>query len=74
MSQKLLYDGTFWLSITTILNASIAVVIRACYKSKCSDFQCCYSLIKIERDTAVEEHIDIERGVSRRRDSIPERD
>ena len=66
MANNLINDSTFWLSITTILTASIAVTIRACYKSKCSDFQCCYGLIKIERDTVTEEHIDMES-----RDYIP---
>jgi hypothetical protein len=64
--SELLNDSTFFLSITTVILASLAVVVKACYKSKCSDFQCCYGLIKIERDTVTEEHIDMES-----RDYIP---
>jgi hypothetical protein len=64
--QNLLNDSTFWLSISTILTASIAVTIRACYKSKCSNFKCCYGLIAIERNVDAEEHIDMES-----RDFIP---
>jgi hypothetical protein len=73
-TNNLLYDSTFWLSITTIILASLAVIVKACYKSKCSNFQCCYGLIAIERNVDVEEHIDIEQGVNNRKDSIPERD
>jgi hypothetical protein len=69
--QDLLNDSTFFLSITTVILASFAVIVKACYKSKCSDFQCCYGLIKIERDNTVsEEHIDMERNDSNR-DFIP---
>ena len=70
MVNNLINDSTFWLSIVTILTASIAVTIRACYKSKCSDFKCCYGLISIERNVDVEEHIDMERADSNR-DFIP---
>ena len=68
--SELLNDSTFWLSITTVILASLAVVVKACYKSKCSDFKCCYGLISIERDVDVEEHIDMERNDSNR-DFIP---
>jgi hypothetical protein len=68
--QDLLNDSTFWLSIITVILASFAVAVKACYKSKCSDFQCCYGLMKIERDTVTEEHIDMERADSNR-DFIP---
>jgi len=64
---ELLDDSAFWLSITTIIIGSTALIIKTCYKSKCSNFKCCCGLIEIKRDTAVEEHIDIEN----RRDTIP---
>jgi hypothetical protein len=73
-TNNLLYDSTFLLSMATLLVGSIAVTIKACYKSKCSNFKCCYGLIAIERNVDIEEHIDIEQGVNNRRDSIPERD
>jgi hypothetical protein len=73
-TNNLLYDSTFWLSMTTLLVGSIAVTIKACYKSKCSNFRCCYGLIDIERYVDIEEHIDIEQGANNRRDSIPSRD
>jgi hypothetical protein len=60
--------------MATVILASLAVVVKACYKSKCSEFQCCYGLIKIERDTALEANIDMERADTPRdsnRDFIP---
>ena len=70
MVINLINDSTFWLSLATLIIGSIAVTIRACYKSKCTDFKCCYGLISIERDVDVEEHIDMERADSNR-DFIP---
>jgi hypothetical protein len=58
--------------MATLLIGSIAVTVKACYKSKCSNFKCCYGLIAIERNVELEERIDIERGTNNRRDSIPD--
>jgi hypothetical protein len=73
MSANLLFDGTFWLSITTLVLGALALIVKTCYKSKCKDFNCCYGLLEIQRDTNVEEHIDIEDGTRHRSDYIPER-
>ena len=70
MVNNLINDSTFWYSMATLIIGSIAVTIRACYKSKCSDFKCRYGLISIERNVDVEEHIDMERNDSNR-DFIP---
>jgi hypothetical protein len=72
MASNLIDDSTFWLSMTTLIMGSFSIMIRACYRSKCKDLKCCYGLLEIQRDTDVEEHIDIENRGSRS-DSIPQR-
>jgi hypothetical protein len=58
--------------MTTLLLGALALIVKTCYKSKCKDFNCCYGLLEIQRDTNVEEHIDIEGHISNRSDYIPE--
>jgi hypothetical protein len=53
------FNSGYWLSLTTLIFAFLTVTVRTCYKSKCSDFSCCFGLIKIKRDTDIEEAIDL---------------
>ena len=46
------FNGMFFLSIGTLFCTSITLLIRFCYKSKCSSVECC--CIKIKRDTETE--------------------
>jgi hypothetical protein len=71
MAISLINDSTFWITMSTLIIGSFAVIVRACYRSKCKNFNCCFGLIHIERDTDAEEKIDLERGL--RSDSIPQR-
>ena len=46
------FSGMFFLSIAGLLCTSITLLIRFCYKSKCSTVECC--CLKIKRDTEIE--------------------
>ena len=45
-------NGMFYLSLATLLCSSLTLLIRFCYKSKCSEFKCL--CIKIKRDVNIE--------------------
>lgn len=53
------FDDVFFISIITILTASIAVAFKYCLKSKCIEFKCCWGGIVINRDVNAENN-DIE--------------
>ena len=46
------FNGMFFLSIGTLFCTSITLLIRFCYKSKCSSVELC--CLKIKRDTEIE--------------------
>ena len=49
-------DAVFFLSLATLMCTSITLLIRYCYKSKCTEFKCfCF---KIKRDTQTEKEED----------------
>jgi len=50
-------DAVFFLSLAGLLCTSVTLLIRYCYKSKCSEFECfCF---KLKRDTITEKEEDI---------------
>ena len=50
-------DAVFFLSLAGLLCTSVTLLIRYCYKSKCSEFECfCF---KLKRDTQTEKEEDI---------------
>ena len=53
-------NGMFYLSIATLLCSSLTLLIRFCYKSKCSEFKCL--CIKIKRDVNIEKEEDLKLG------------
>lgn len=53
------FNSGFWLSITSLLLAAVAIGFKACYKSKCYDLNCCFGLIQIKRDVKLEERFDL---------------
>ena len=58
------FNGTFWITITTILTGVIALSIKMCVKSKCASFTCFG--VKCIRNTQVEEReheFDVNRGL-----------
>jgi hypothetical protein len=52
MSQE--PDDVFLLSVATIVAGLAGLVVRYFFKSKCTEFTCCYGLIKVERDSRAE--------------------
>lgn len=59
------YDGTFFITITTIIIGFLGLSVKFCLKSKCSRFKCCFGLIEINRSVELEEEIknDIENNI-----------
>jgi hypothetical protein len=50
---------TFYITLLTTASATLLVIVRWCYRSKCSHIKCCG--IEIDRNVEEEEKIDIER-------------
>ena len=49
-------DAVFFLSLAGLLCTSVTLLIRYCYKSKCTEFEClCF---KLKRDTQTEKEED----------------
>jgi len=49
-------DGVFFLSLATLICTSVTLLIRYCYKSKCTEFEClCF---KLKRNVDVEKEED----------------
>lgn len=59
MSNPLIQDAVFFVSIATIGAGLLKFIISYILKSKCSDFNMCWGLIKIKRDIAIERDIEI---------------
>ena len=53
-------NGVFYLSLATLLCSSLTLLIRLCYKSKCSEFKC--FCIKVKRDIEIELKEDLQLG------------
>jgi hypothetical protein len=53
-------DGVFYLSLGTLVCGGVGLLIKTCYKIKCSEVNCCYGLISFTRDIDDETKIDIE--------------
>ena len=57
------YDGVFFMGISTLLFGCLSLVIKTAYKSKCKNCSICFGLISIERDTEGEIKEDMELGI-----------
>ena len=67
VSWMTVYDGVFFISITTIIFGFLGLSVRYCLKSKCEHFSLCFGLIKIDRrvDLEVQEEMRaLEMGVN----------
>ena len=53
------FNSGFWLYLTPLIFAFFGVAIKACYTSKCKKSSVCFGLIQIQRDTELEELIDL---------------
>ena len=60
MSNSLLSDAVFWISLATIVISAYKFTLSELYKSKCSKFKCCFNLLNVERNVIEEAKIDIE--------------
>jgi hypothetical protein len=65
------YDSVFFLSVGGIILGGIGLCIRTCYKCKLSDVDLCFGLIKVKRDTRMEEQLDEVVVHNQPRDEIP---
>lgn len=43
-------DSVFLLSVVTIGSGIVGLMVRYCFKSKCSDINCLYGCLQIKRD------------------------
>ena len=48
------FNGYFFLALTGLIMGCVYHSVRYCFKSKCSDCNICFGLIKIHRETAQE--------------------
>lgn len=48
------FNGYFFLALTGLVMGCVYHSVRYCFKSKCSDCNICFGLIKIHRETAQE--------------------
>ena len=53
-------DGVTIIAIITLLLASITMISKLCYKSKCSNISCCFGLINIKRNVKIENDTEID--------------
>ena len=60
ITNNLLNDGIFWISLATIIIGAYKFSITEVYKSKCSKFKCCFNLLNVERNVDAEIKYDIE--------------
>ena len=51
-------DNGIIISLCTILSAITLLMLKLCFKSKCSEISCCFGLIKIKRDVEIERKIE----------------
>lgn len=54
------FDSVFWITLATLLTGSLALSIRYCLKSKCSNIRLCYGCVEIDRAVEFEQNEIIE--------------
>ena len=57
-------DGITVIAIITIIIGAFSMVIKLCYKSKCSDITCCCGLLNIKRNVEIEIENDTEINIT----------
>jgi len=60
------FNSVFWLSLAAAVFGFGGLCLKSLLKSKCSDTELCYGLIKIKRDTMAEveeNEYEIEHGI-----------
>ena len=51
MSEWDNFNSGFWLTLSAAIIGFCGLSVKLCLRSKCSDTELCYGLIKIKRDT-----------------------
>jgi len=51
-------DSSLIIALSTILSGIALLMLKLCFKSKCSDVSLCFGLLKIKRDVEVERKIE----------------
>ena len=51
-------DGVTIIAIITICIGAFSMVTKLCFKSKCSDINCCCGLLNIKRNVVLESDIE----------------
>ena len=54
------FGSTFWITLATLLTGSIALCVRYCLKSKCTNVRLCFGCIDIDRAVELEQNEEIE--------------
>ena len=54
-----IYDGVFFITISTLLFGCIGLSIKYLLKSKCDNVNLCFGLIKVHRNVKVEEELEM---------------
>lgn len=65
--MSLLDNGTFWITLTSLLLGSFALVVKYALKSKCVNVECCFGMFKVKRDIEGEnkaEQLELEHGIN----------
>jgi len=55
-----IFNGTFWITIATLLTGSLALCIKYCLKSKCDTVSICCGMVNIHRNVELEQNEIIE--------------
>ena len=53
------FGDAFWLSIATMMMGGLALCVKSCFSSKCSNTDVCFGCLKIVRDVQAEEEIEL---------------
>ena len=53
-------NGVFYLSLATLLCSSLTLLIRLCYKSKCSELYCFCIKVKRNIEIRLKEYLQLE--------------
>ena len=59
-----IFNSTFFLSLSTIIVGSFAVLLKYCLRSRCEDVNICFGLIQVHRNVQVEEDIELSQSPS----------
>jgi hypothetical protein len=51
-------DNGIIISLCTILSAITLLMLKLCFKSKCTEISCCFGLLKVKRDVETERKIE----------------